>query len=964
MNEPHNPLVPWPPADRSEDPFEDIAPDRVMVFVPAIMSVGLVFSLTTLLRDALERAGKRLSHRRIRVSTMTSLADLVDPSTPLREHDGRPQPELLARRSYLTTTAIAVTTAVALSVWSSRSFVAAEGEVRDIAWILAASLILGFYSLYFAAVSWSLWRSWPAAQPWTLGLLRLLPLSLLGPQDGSGPSRHLSEAVVASGLTVGALAMMARVEASFVSSIDEPVLDRLVDSSWIGHLEALDLYGSTVISIGFVALIGLSAFRCRVMAVVIPATFAVSWVTTTLLQDFVERARPELYGDTKSFPSGHMVQAVFIAGVVPIAIGVLTRSRGNTVLATRVVLSGFVLSTALLRVNRQDHWPLDIVAGATLGLFVVLGAQWVLAHRSWHRSCDSCPWSGHPGLSPWRRGLFDLDPVAAHRIGVYGVIAALLAAGALLAATQLIGLPTDPEGDGLGTGVLEPAQLTLAALMGIAGLVALRWKAFAAFTMALCATGIGLLAAAEYSPLLTVALAGLLMAPAVLIWISWQPHATVGTIAALAILTVSSLTVTTLGSREVYAYYYGPTHPSSVAAPLESDAEWLWLGGVGTDRATIVAGGLADTSLNTAGLSLWSDDGTAVVVFASIDRDGLARFELENLQPSTTYSYSVDVDGDADRSRPDGVLTTFAEGAQNLTILVASCAQNESNTAVFDAMVEEDADLYLALGDLHYANLESTDPDDHLRQYGRSLSQPGQSALFRSVPTAYVWDDHDFGPNDADSSSPTRDAVSLAYRQAVPTYGVDSDPNAPITQAFTVGRVRVVMSDTRSQRTATTMLGDDQLAWLIDELVSSSQSHEVVIWANPTPWISSAGEGSDDWSAFPDERRQIADALADANVRNLVMVSGDAHMLAIDDGTNSDYSTGGGEGFPLLHGAALDRPGSVKGGPYSHGIADGVGQYGVLEVLDDGGTSIDLVLSGRNWRREEVLRYTHTIDGS
>lgn len=44
----------------------------------------------------------------------------------------------------------------------------------------------------------------------------------------------------------------------------------------------------------------------------------------------------------------------------------------------------------------------------------------------------------------------------------------------------------------------------------------------------------------------------------------------------------------------------------------------------------------------------------------------------------------------------------------------------------------------------------------------------------------------------------------------------------------------------------------------------------------------------------------------------------DAHMLAIDDGTNTDYSTGNdanstGAGFPILQSAPLANYGSVKG---------------------------------------------------
>ena len=158
------------------------------------------------------------------------------------------------------------------------------------------------------------------------------------------------------------------------------------------------------------------------------------------------------------------------------------------------------------------------------------------------------------------------------------------------------------------------------------------------------------------------------------------------------------------------------------------------------------------------------------------------------------------------------------------------------------------------------------------------------------------------------------------------------------------------------------MLGAEQLAWFLDELVEASQTHALVLWGNPTPWVSDGG--TDDWSAFADERRRIADVIAAHKIDNLVMVSGDAHMVAIDDGTNTDYSTNGGGGFPLLHAGALDRPGSEKGGPYSHGAFAGSGQYGRLQIHDSGGPTIQVDLSGHTWDGSELLGLTLAFDAS
>jgi hypothetical protein len=143
------------------------------------------------------------------------------------------------------------------------------------------------------------------------------------------------------------------------------------------------------------------------------------------------------------------------------------------------------------------------------------------------------------------------------------------------------------------------------------------------------------------------------------------------------------------------------------------------------------------------------------------------------------------------------------------------------------------------------------------------------------------------------------------------------------------------------------MLGEEQLHWLLGELATAGE-YGLVVWVNPDPWIAPDEPGRDDWGGYAAERRTIGDALVAAGVDNLVMVSGDAHMVALDDGTNSDYSTSGGGGFPVLHAGALDRPGNVKGGPYSDGAYPGGGQFGLIRITDDG-RRLDVELAGLDW---------------
>jgi membrane-associated phospholipid phosphatase len=937
-----------PKTVRSDDSILDqVDVNRLMIFVPAVMSVGLLFSAATVIRDLLRRSGSQARDRRTAIESSFVLHRLLD--------DDQPEPNeigALTRPSYLITALVLVGGAAYLTIGATANFLRDGGYVSDIGWLLAVSLALAAFVGFLGGVSLVVFWSWPTPPRWTLGSLRTAPLTVMPGQRQAETGWTLG-ALVALLVTITALlTLMVGSGRSIANEIDEPIARWIVEATWIEQLSVIDPYGRTIISIAFVSLIGLAAFRCRVIAIVYPIAFLVSWGASTVIRELVERPRPSIGGDFESFPSGHLVQAVFIAGLVPLAIEVLFLTKRVAVLA-QVLLGLAVVASALYRIHEQHHWPLDSLTGITIGLAVVLGVYWAVQHPRWHRRCSGCPWSPSPHEIGWHRAVLDLEPTQARIIGLIGAGLAVALGIAFIIASRVVGLPTDPEGFGFGSSISAPIQLGLASLLIVAGLLALRWRATAAILIALAALGLGMFAAVQYEPWVTVVLASAVLVPAVLVWLAWQPSETVASIIGVAAVTAILLGSTFVGGSRIYDFYFGPTHPASAAVATDTgEAEWLWLGAVGADTATIVAGGLEARDE----ADLWDQvaEGAEQRAVVLADASGIARFVLGDLPAGTDVRYAVDEAGElTGLTRVDGAFRTNAEGPSDLVVVAGSCARTGSNGAVFDAMVAENPDLYLAIGDLHYSNLDSADPDDHLAAYRRTLSSPGQAALFSSVPTAYVWDDHDYGPNDADGSSPSRVAVSTAYRQAVPHHGVDPDVDAPIAQAFTVGRIRFVLSDTRSQRTASSMLGEQQLAWLIDELVSSAETHGVVVWANPTPWISDSG--ADNWGNYPEERQQIADALARAQVDNVVMVSGDAHMVAIDDGTNSGYASDGSRGFPVLHAAALDRPGSIKGGPYSHGAFPGSGQYGRLEITDDGGPVIGVRLSGHTWDRQELV---------
>ena len=428
----------------------------------------------------------------------------------------------------------------------------------------------------------------------------------------------------------------------------------------------------------------------------------------------------------------------------------------------------------------------------------------------------------------------------------------------------------------------------------------------------------------------------------------------------MVVLALAGIAGTTV-ARRLFDRVYGPTHPGSNATEVRgSVTRWVWSGGV-TPRTAVVTTRLDDDDEKEVELLL-SRDATmadAVEFVGSAVDEGFVRIHLSDLEPDTEYHYVFRVGGETDTSRI-GRFRTVPEGPTSFSIAVGSCARTGSNGAVFDAIGEADPAIVIIDGDLHYADIAENNNQAFRQVLDYTLSRPAQAALWQNYPVAYVWDDHDFGG--VDGSSSTREAAMRAYRSYVPHYPLASTTSS-VFQAFSVGRVRVLLTDTRSSREVpdddrpgiASMLGSEQKEWLKAELIAAARTHELTIWVNPVPWISTGSPEGDDWSSHANERTELANLIADHDLASsLLMLSGDAHMTAIDDGTNSDYSSNGNAGFPVFHAGALDRPGRVKGGPYSHGVFPGGGQFGLVEIEDDG-TELNVKLSGRNWSNEEFV---------
>lgn len=332
--------------------------------------------------------------------------------------------------------------------------------------------------------------------------------------------------------------------------------------------------------------------------------------------------------------------------------------------------------------------------------------------------------------------------------------------------------------------------------------------------------------------------------------------------------------------------------------------------------------------------------------------------DITGLLPNTEYYYGIEVGGvlrTEEVSR--GHFRTFPQGAGSFKLaLVGDGDYRHTDQRVYEAVRAEDPLLILFNGDLHYTDVSTTVADDYRASYDEVLRHPQQGPLFRGAPVAYMWDDHDFsGGNNSNGTAVGTAVARTVYRDYAPHYPL-SVGDGTIGQAFTIGRVRVIMTDLRSasvpptnvESAAKTRLGATQKAWFKQELIAARDAgFPLILWVSSAPWIVPATVGEDSWGGYATERTELANFIRDNRIKNLVVFAGDMHAMAYDDGTHSDYASGGGAPLVVLHAAPLTATPNFKGGPYTAGPFLNAQQYGTFEVVDTGGATIQCRFTGK-----------------
>lgn len=287
-----------------------------------------------------------------------------------------------------------------------------------------------------------------------------------------------------------------------------------------------------------------------------------------------------------------------------------------------------------------------------------------------------------------------------------------------------------------------------------------------------------------------------------------------------------------------------------------------------------------------------------------------AKLIADQVEPGRSYSYDLVVNGR--ELKLNGYRFKTQELWQHrtdppaFTLATGSCAYiNEpqydrpgkgygGEYGIFEKIADAKPDVMLWLGD----NIYLREPDwstrtGILHRYSHARATTELQRLLSACPHYAIWDDHDYGPNDADRSFIHKELTLEAFELfwGNPSFGLPG--MGGITTAFQFNGIDFFLLDNRWFRsnykvvgTEKELLGKQQIDWLIEALRYSRAPFKIV--AVGGQFLSDLAV-YENHANYAEEREYLLERLNETGTPGVIFLSGDRHhtelsMLTLENG--------------------------------------------------------------------------------
>jgi alkaline phosphatase D len=294
------------------------------------------------------------------------------------------------------------------------------------------------------------------------------------------------------------------------------------------------------------------------------------------------------------------------------------------------------------------------------------------------------------------------------------------------------------------------------------------------------------------------------------------------------------------------------------------------------------------------------------------------KFILGPLEMGARYTYSVAIDGRAiKRPYPLTFRTTaqfeWREPAPDFSFLLGSCAYfndapydrpgkpyGSGRDDIWGTMAASGADFMLWLGDTVYlreADFSSASGIWYRQRTDRAT--PAFQAFLAAMPHYATWDDHEFGPNNANGDWPLAPVARAAFEAYWPnqSFGTPRDP-AAIYHRFQWSDAQFILLDNRTHRVDATIPDDSpgiektqygraQMDWLKQQLASRNEGgarrhQRLTFIVTGSQFLAQRTyPGSEDHHRYQAERAEIVEFIRANKIGGVVFLTGDVHYSEV-----------------------------------------------------------------------------------
>ena len=252
--------------------------------------------------------------------------------------------------------------------------------------------------------------------------------------------------------------------------------------------------------------------------------------------------------------------------------------------------------------------------------------------------------------------------------------------------------------------------------------------------------------------------------------------------------------------------------------------------------------------------------------------------------------------------KPKAVSSNGIKNYKQMRIGFGSCLKQDKAMPIFDSIKKDNLDLFLMIGDNVYGDSEKEDLDE------LKLAYKTQKQIFEMMnldfPFQAIWDDHDYGMNDAGVDYPYKKQSKELFLSFwdVPLDDIRRTREGlyfDLMYKINNKNLQILFLDTRTFRDSL-MLSDNIGAPGKERYIPNPDSSLTILGTNQWNWLRKKinqkvgfriivssiqflpiGHGWESWNNFPYERKKLIKMIDKASLNQTLIISGDRHRGGI-----------------------------------------------------------------------------------